>query len=181
MPTKILYNSTDISRTIKRLSREIIEKNKGLNGVCLVGIQTKGVPLAKRLQRAIYESEGIAVDTGSINVSLHRDDLVTEYFIPDVQPNDLEFSLKGKTIVLCDDVLYTGRTVRAAIDAIFEITRPGKIQLLVLCDRGGHEVPVRADFVGKNIPASSRETVRVVLSDNSDEDRIEIGLKGERV
>ena len=178
MANKVIYTDEDIKRTIKRLSREIAERNGGLKNVCLIGIQTNGVYIAERLKKELLINEGTNVETGSLNIALYRDDLITDYFVPEVKESIINFSLDKKIIILCDDVLYTGRTVRAAIDAIFEIGRPTKIELLVLCDRGHRELPVRADFVGKNIPTSAKEEVVVYLSEKTGIDKIELTNNG---
>jgi len=174
MANKVIYSSEDIKRTLQRLSHEIVEKNGGLKNVCLLGIQTKGVFIAERIKKELLLNEKLEVETGSLNISIYRDDLISGYFVPEVKESIINFSLDNKIIILCDDVLYTGRTVRAAIDAIFEIGRPQKIELLVLCDRGHRELPVHADFIGKNIPTSLKEEVIVSLTEIDAIDKIEL-------
>jgi pyrimidine operon attenuation protein/uracil phosphoribosyltransferase len=174
MANKVIYNEDDIKRTLKRLSREVVERNGGLKNVCLLGIQTNGVFIAERIKKELLLNEKINVETGSLDIAMYRDDLITGYFVPEVKESIINFSLDNKIIILCDDVLYTGRTVRAAIDAIFELGRPQKIELLVLCDRGHRELPVRADFIGKNIPTSLKEEVVVYLTEKQGIDKIEL-------
>lgn len=157
-----LLDSAAVERTIIRMAHQIVEKN-GDAPVCLVGIKTRGVPLARRLQKAILDITGREPMLGSLDITLYRDDLSTERDFASVQGADIPFPVRGQIVVLCDDVLYTGRTARAAIEAVFEAGRPAKLQLCVLCDRGHRELPIRADFVGKNIPTSKNEVVAVRL------------------
>ena len=162
---RILMDSAAIGRTLTRLSHEVVEKNKGTDGVCLLGVKRRGEILARRICALIEKSYGEKLPVDGIDIGLYRDDLVSGYFVPDASVNRLGFSVDGKKVVLCDDVLHTGRTVRAAIEAIFDLGRPAAVQLLVLVDRGGKEMPVCADFVGKNIPSSSDESIDVMLAE----------------
>ncbi|KAF0197996.1 MAG: pyrimidine operon attenuation protein / uracil phosphoribosyltransferase [Bacillota bacterium] len=153
-----------MERAITRIAHEIIERNKGVSNLMLLGIKRRGVPLANRLRDAILRIEGALVEVGVIDITLYRDDLSAEREQPLVQPGNLS-SVAGKTVVLVDDVLYTGRTVRAALDAIVDNGRPTNIQLAVLVDRGHRELPIRADYVGKNIPTSRRELIAVEVDE----------------
>lgn len=150
-----------IQRAITRISHEIIEKNKGTENIVLVGIKTRGVPLAKKIAKKIEEIEEKAVSVGEVDITLYRDDLTEKFADPVVNSTTVDFDINGKVIVLVDDVLFTGRTVRAAMDAVMDLGRPKSIQLAVLIDRGHRELPIRADYVGKNVPTSSTELVNV--------------------
>jgi len=153
-----------IKRAITRVAHEIIEKNKGTQGLQLVGIRTRGVPLAERLAAEIEKIEGAKVPVGVLDITLYRDDLSSLSYQPIVHQTQLAKDITNAKIVLVDDVLYTGRTVRAALDALVDFGRPKVIQLAVLIDRGHRELPIRADYVGKNVPTSARETVSVQLN-----------------
>ena len=159
----VLMDAEGIRRALTRISHEIVEKNKGVDGVLLVGIRTRGVPIAERLADSIGQIEGKRPPVGVLDITLYRDDLSTLSYQPIVRPTELPVDITGKTIVLVDDVLYTGRTIRAALDAVIDMGRPKAIQLAVLIDRGHRELPIRADFVGKNVPTSSREVVSVQI------------------
>ncbi len=154
-----------MGRAITRISHEIIEKNKGIEDVVLVGIKRRGVPLAKKIAEKIFEIEGGNVSVGVIDITLYRDDLTTKDHKAQVKGHDIPFTLEGKIVVLVDDVLYTGRTVRAALDALTDIGRAQTIQLAVLVDRGHRELPIRADYVGKNVPTSKKEIISVKLEE----------------
>lgn len=160
-----------INRAITRLSHEIIEKNKGVQNVVLIGIHTRGVPLAKKIANRIKEIENAEILVGSLDITLYRDDLSRINENPVVSGTNIEFDVNNKNVVLVDDVIYTGRTVRAALDAIIDIGRPNNIQLAVLIDRGHREFPIRADYVGKNVPTSKKELISVHVDeiDNDNE------------
>ena len=160
-----------IRRAITRISHEIVEKNKGTENLVLIGIRTRGVPLAERIQARILEFEKVKLPLGILDITLYRDDLSMIDVQPVVHETKVPFSIEGKTVILVDDVLFTGRTARAALDALIDLGRPQRIQLAVLIDRGHRELPIRADYVGKNVPTSRREIVSVCLSeiDNSEE------------
>ena len=158
-----LMDEKAIARAITRISHEIIEKNKGIEDIVLIGIKTRGVPLSRRIAKKIEEIEGIKVKTGEVDITLYRDDLTTENVDPIINGSNIEFEIDNKTVILIDDVLYTGRTVRAALDAIMDVGRPKIIQLGVLVDRGHRELPIRADYVGKNVPTSKNEIISVKL------------------
>lgn len=160
-PKTQIMNEIQVSRSITRIAHEIIERNHGLDNVCLVGIRTRGEPLSHMIAEALMSVEGVQPPVGSVDISFYRDDLTHVSAEPMVNRTEIPFDIAGKTVVLVDDVLYTGRTVRAAIDALMHAGRARCIQLAVLVDRGHRELPIRADFVGKNIPTSQREFVRV--------------------
>jgi len=164
----VLMDNESIRRALTRISHEIVEKNKGVDNIVLVGIRTRGVPIAERLADNIEMIEGKKPPVGVLDITLYRDDLSTLGYQPIVRPTELPVDITGKTVVLVDDVLYTGRTIRAALDAVIDNGRPKTIQLAVLIDRGHRELPIRADFVGKNVPTSSREVISVQLK-NTDE------------
>ena len=169
--SSVLLNEKDISRAITRITHEILEKNKGAENVAIVGIRTRGVTLAKRIHKKINEIEGIEVDFGVLDITLYRDDLAIGKQNPTVEKTHLPFHLEGKNIILIDDVLFTGRTIRAAIDALIDFGRPDTVQLGVLIDRGHRELPIRPDYVGKNIPTAkpNRVQVRMLEDDSIDE------------
>ena len=162
------------SRMIERLAHDIVEKNKGTENLCLVGIRTRGVYLAERIARAIERFENVTLPQGVLDITFYRDDLDTLEKVPEIKGSDLPFSLQGKTVVLIDDVLYTGRTVRAAVETIMNHGRPQKIQLLVLVDRGHRELPVSANYVGKNLPTAKSEKVKVYFAECEGRDGVEI-------
>ncbi len=168
-----IMDSTQIDRALSRIAHEIVEKN-GPDAAALVGIRTRGVPLAERLAAKIKAFEGIEVPHGTVDVTLYRDDLSQIAANPVVQATELPFALDGYHVVLVDDVLFTGRTVRAAMDALIDFGRPRTIQLAVLVDRGHRELPIRADFVGKNVPTSKREVIKVACAEIDGEDRVSI-------
>jgi pyrimidine operon attenuation protein/uracil phosphoribosyltransferase len=161
----------DVDRAIRRIAHEILERNRGAEHVVLLGIPTRGVPLAERLGKAMTEIEGGAVDVGSLDIGLYRDDLDTRPKTR-IGTTTVPGPIDGTTVVLVDDVLYTGRTIRAALDAIVDLGRPQRVQLAVLADRGHRELPIRPDYVGKNLPTSSTERVTVRLSGQDDEDGV---------
>ena len=152
----VLMDEQGVRRALTRISHEIVEKNKGVEDIVLVGIRTRGVPIAKRLADMIEQIEGVRPPVGILDITLYRDDLSTLSYQPIVRPTTMPVDIDRKVIVLVDDVLYTGRTIRAALDAIMDMGRPQSIKLAVLVDRGHRELPIRADFVGKNVPTASR-------------------------
>lgn len=162
-----------IKRALTRITYEIIEKNKGIEDLILVGIKTRGVHLAKRIAQRIHQLEGADVPVGELDISLYRDDLDEEANpTPALNDSSLPVSIEGKKVVVVDDVLYTGRTIRAALDALIDLGRPKRIFLAVLIDRGHRELPIRADFVGKNVPTSQEETINVSLKEIDDKDHV---------
>lgn len=170
--TSIILNANDISRAINRIAHEILEKNQGATNVALVGIRTRGVSLANRLRKKINEIENTQVQMGTLDITLYRDDLGTGKINPELKKTEINFPLEGMNVVLCDDVLFTGRTIRAAIDALMDFGRPATVQLAVLIDRGHRELPIRPDFVGKNIPTAKSNRVQVHLKENDDKDQV---------
>ena len=164
------------SRTLTRIAHEILERNRGTEDLALVGIRTRGVPIARRLARALAEIAGDEVQTGALDITLYRDDLMRHAMAaqPVVRSTEIPFSIDDKRILLVDDVLYTGRTIRAALDALIEFGRPKSIQLVVLVDRGHRELPIKADYVGKNLPTSPSESVQVHLMEIDGRDAVEI-------
>jgi len=158
-----IMDEEKIRRSLVRIAHEIIEKNKGTENLALIGIRRRGVPLAERLASIIKDIEGVNVPVGMLDITLYRDDLTSLAQQPQVHKTEINFSVIDKTIVLVDDVLYTGRTARAALDAIIDLGRPRSIQLAILIDRGHRELPIRADYVGKNVPTSKREVIEVRL------------------
>ena len=169
-----LMDEKAIGRAITRISHEIIERNKGIEDVVLVGIKTRGVPIADRIGKKIQQIEGASVNTGDVDITLYRDDLKKIDVDPVINGSNVQFSIDDKIVILVDDVLYTGRTVRSALDAIIDIGRPKAIQLAVLVDRGHRELPIRADYVGKNVPTSKGEIISVKLSEIDGEDSVTI-------
>lgn len=171
----VIMDSKAIRRALVRIAHEIIEKNKGVEDVVIVGIRTRGVPLAQRIAAEINAIENCEMTVGMLDITLYRDDLSTLGYNPVVHGTDINFDLSGKHVVLVDDVLYTGRTIRAALDAVIDMGRPKTIQLAVLVDRGHKELPIRADYVGKNVPTSQKETIEVVLNEIDGTDEVYIG------
>ena len=169
-----LMDEKAIGRAITRISHEIIERNKGIEDVVLVGIKTRGVPIADRIGKKIQQIEGASVNTGEVDITLYRDDLKKIDVDPVINGSNVQFSIDDKIVILVGDVLYTGRTVRSALDAIIDIGRPKAIQLAVLVDRGHRELPIRADYVGKNVPTSKGEIISVKLSEIDGEDSVTI-------
>lgn len=172
MKERILLNEDDISRIIKRLSHEIVEKNSSVEEIVLVGIKTRGVFLAKRIKEKLKEIEGINVAVETLDITFYRDDLEKVNVDPLVKNINFKLDLTNKIVIIVDDVLYTGRTVRAAIDAIMDNARPKAIRLCILVDRGHRELPIRADYVGKNIPTSIKENIKVQLSEVDSIDKV---------
>jgi pyrimidine operon attenuation protein/uracil phosphoribosyltransferase len=170
MPKEIL-DSTDITRAIRRMAHEIIEKNKGTEHLCLVGIQKGGVTLAKKLAAQIESIEQSIIEVGMLDISFYRDDIHTKDEQPVVKRTEIPCNIDNKTVVLVDDVLFTGRSIRAAMDALIDYGRPAYIQLAVLIDRGHRELPIRADYAGKNIPTSFNDLIEVTLEDNGKNDK----------
>lgn len=162
---KILMDEIAIRRALTRIAHEIIEKNKGVDNVALIGIRRRGGPLAVRLAKRIEEIEGVKVPVGILDITLYRDDLTTLAAQPQVHRTEVFFNINDLNIILVDDVMYTGRTVRAAMDALIDLGRPRSIQLAVLVDRGHRELPVRADFIGKNVPTSHNEVISVLVQE----------------
>ena len=174
MAKKIVMTPEDIRRTLARIAHEIIERNKNIDHLILVGVHTRGVPLARRLATNIEDFEESKIPVGALDISLHRDDLSSLEVQPIVKGTDIHTSIDGKSVVLVDDVLYTGRSTRAAMDALIDLGRPRSIQLAVLIDRGHRELPIRADYVGKNIPSARHEEIQVRLVETDGIDEVDI-------
>jgi pyrimidine operon attenuation protein / uracil phosphoribosyltransferase len=171
MPKELL-DKKDIERAVTRMAHEIIEKNKGIKELCLVGIQRGGVHIANRISVKLREIEGSGIPVGTLDIALYRDDINIKKEQPVVRRTQVPCEIENRKVVLVDDVLFTGRSIRAAMDAIMDLGRPSAIQLAVLVDRGHRELPIKADFVGKNIPTSMDETVTVQLAEDGTEDRV---------
>jgi pyrimidine operon attenuation protein/uracil phosphoribosyltransferase len=172
----IVMDADRIARSLARIAHEILERNRGIDELALVGIRTRGVPIARRIAQAIRDINGHDVPTGSLDITLYRDDLMRHPVGPQpvVRRTEIPFSIDDKRILLVDDVLYTGRTIRAALDALIDFGRPKSIQLVVLVDRGHRELPIKADYVGKNLPTSLSQSVQVRLTDVDGRDEVEI-------
>jgi len=175
---RVLLDEDALGRTLQRIAHELIERNRDLERVALVGIHTRGVPLAQRLRRLIDEFAGVELDLGTVDITFYRDDVQVRgreaplHPQPIVRDTKLDFPLEGRTIVLVDDVLYTGRTIRAAIEALFDYGRPARVQLAVVADRGHRELPIRPDYVGKNLPTARDERVQVHLVEVDEVDEV---------
>lgn len=177
MQERVILDDAAINRALTRISHEILEKNKGTKDIVLIGIRTRGIYLAKRLAEKIKEIEGIEIPLGELDITLYRDDLSEKDTQPLVQGSSIPFEVSNKKIVLVDDVLYTGRTVRAALDALIDIGRPQLIQLAVLIDRGHRELPIRPDYVGKNVPTAKEELISVQLQEVDNKEQVIIQQK----
>jgi len=181
---RVLLDAEQVGRTLSRIAHEIIERNDDLESVALVGIHTRGVPLAQRLRRLVEERSGVELELGQLDITFHRDDVhvrsgsAPRRAQPVVRDTRLEFELEGRTVILVDDVLYTGRTIRAAIDALIEYGRPDRVQLAVLADRGHRELPIRPDYVGKNLPTARGDRVHVELNEIDEIDRVVLVAEG---
>lgn len=172
----VVLDADRMARSLARIAHEILERNRGIDEIAFVGIRTRGVPLARRIARFIQDISGHEVPTGSLDITLYRDDLMRTPVGPQpvVRRTEIPFSIDDKRILLVDDVLYTGRTIRAALDALIDFGRPKAIQLVVLVDRGHRELPIKADYVGKNVPTSAFESVQVHLTEIDGRDEVEI-------
>jgi pyrimidine operon attenuation protein / uracil phosphoribosyltransferase len=167
-----LMSASEIERTLVRLAHQIVEKSNGSVDLALIGIKRRGIPLAERLGKLIAGIEKHPVDTGTLDIQFYRDDLSTTGHRPTVTPGAIGFDVEGRDVVLCDDVLYTGRTIRAALDALFDHGRPRRVQLAVLIDRGHRELPIEATYVGKTVPTSSREIIEVKLHEVDNDEQV---------
>ena len=165
-------SASEIERTLVRLAHEIVEKNNGVENLTLVGIKRRGVPLAARLGKLIQQIEKKPVAVGTLDITLYRDDLSTVAPQPLLKKTEIEFELQGRGVVLCDDVLYTGRTVRAALDGLIDLGRPRAVRLAVLIDRGHREIPIEANYVGKSVPTAAREVIKVMFSETDGADEV---------
>ena len=169
-----LMSASEMERTLVRLAHEIVEKSNGSTDLALVGIKRRGIPLAERLGKLIAGIEKHPVDTGMLDIKFYRDDLSTAGTRPIVTPGAIGFDVEGRDVVLCDDVLYTGRTVRAALDALFDHGRPRRVQLAVLIDRGHRELPVEATYIGRRVPTSSREIIEVKFREVDNDEQVQL-------
>ena len=174
---RLVMESGDMARAMSRIAHEILERNKGVKDLGLVGIRTGGVHLAHRLVRRIQDIEGVTVPIGELDITLYRDDLSLRKEQPVLRKTSVPFDISGKIIVLVDDVLFTGRTIRAAMDGLIDLGRPAEIQLAVMVDRGHRQLPIKATYIGKNIPTSRDENIQVMLEEAGEDDRVVI-LKG---
>jgi len=172
----LVMQADGIRRALVRIAHEIVERNGGVGGVALVGIRRRGVPIAQRLARSLLEITGSDVPTGALDITLYRDDLMRQAVGPQpvLRRTEIPFSIDERRILLVDDVLYTGRTIRAALDALIDFGRPRSIQLVVMVDRGHRELPIKADYVGKNVPTSARQSVQVKLAEEDGVDEVAI-------
>ena len=172
----VVLDADRMARSLARIAHEILERNRGLDEIAFVGIRTRGVPLARRIAKSIQDISGHEVPTGALDITLYRDDLMRTPVGPQplVRKTESPFSIDDKRILLVDDVLYTGRTIRAALDALIDFGRPREIQLVVLVDRGHRELPIKADYVGKNLPTSAAQSVQVHLTDIDGRDEVEV-------
>jgi pyrimidine operon attenuation protein/uracil phosphoribosyltransferase len=170
-----LLDAAEIRRAVTRIAHEVLERNKGAGGLVLVGIAARGDDLARRLAAEIERIEGAEVPVGALDISFYRDDIGLRKEAPEVHETRIPFDISGRTVVLVDDVLFTGRTIRAAMDALVDLGRPRAIQLAVLVDRGHRELPIRADYVGKNTPTRAEDLVRVLLEETDGADGVEVG------
>lgn len=168
----IVMNAADINRVVSRMASQIVENNPDLSNVILVGIHRRGVPLAQKLAARIREVDGVSVATGTLDITLYRDDLSTVAEQPVVNSTQLPANITGKTIILVDDVLYTGRTVRAALDELIDFGRPHRVQLAVLIDRGWRELPIQADYIGKYVTTSDKEIIKVMLPEFDEDEKV---------
>ena len=176
----VVMDADRIGRTLTRIAHEIVERNKGTDDLALVGVRTRGVPIARRIARTLREITGQDIPTGSLDITLYRDDLMRHAVGPQplVRKTDIQFSIDNRKILLVDDVLYTGRTTRTALDALIDYGRPKAIQLIVLVDRGHRELPIKADYVGKNLPTAPEESVQVRLLEIDGEDEVVLETGG---
>ena len=171
----VLMDADGVRRALTRIAHEIVERNKGVENILLVGIRTRGVPLAERVADEIEKIESVRPPVGVLDITLYRDDLSMMDYQPVVRPTEMPVDIGGRTIVLVDDVLFTGRTIRSALDALIDMGRPRSIQLAVLVDRGHRELPIRADYVGKNVPTAAREFVSVQLAELDEAEKVILG------
>jgi pyrimidine operon attenuation protein / uracil phosphoribosyltransferase len=174
MPERVLMTAEDLRRAIVRIAHEIVEAHRGSHDLVLIGMRTRGVPIARRLANIIEEVEGAQVAVGSLDIGLYRDDLPSRGVAVQIAPSEIPTDINGKRVVLVDDVLYTGRSIRAALDAVMDFGRPQRIQLAILVDRGHRELPIRPDYVGKNVPTARNDDIQVRLTERDGRDEVAI-------
>lgn len=174
IPKAIILSADEMRRAMTRIAHEIVERNKGADNLAIIGVHTRGIPLAERLAAKLRELEGVDVPCGMVDITLYRDDLSEVAQQPIIRETQVPFDLRNRRVILVDDVLYTGRTVRSALDALIDLGRPEGIQLAVLIDRGHRELPIRADYVGKNLPTGKHEIVKVKLKESDGIDIVEL-------
>lgn len=172
LTSSVVLSAADIARGISRIAHEILEKNRGAENLVLIGIRSRGVTVAQRLKARIQDIEQVSVPQGILDITLYRDDVRSGKANPELKKTEIPFSIEEKDVILCDDVLFTGRTIRAAIDALMDFGRPASVQLAVLVDRGHRELPIRPDYVGKNIPTSKTMRIQVSLREDDGEDMV---------
>ncbi len=175
-----IMNAADVKRAVGRMAVEIVERNRGTEDMVIIGIQKRGVLLARAIANAIYDAEGIKLPLGSLDITFYRDDLTRLSEHPTIVGNDIAFSVEDKRIILVDDVLYTGRSIRAAIGELFDMGRPAKVELAILIDRGHREVPIRADYIGREVPTANNERINMETDENGDIVRVSIAVKEEK-
>ena len=180
MYKKEVVDEVTMKRALTRITYEIIERNKGVQDIVLIGIKTRGIFIAQRIAERLKQLEHIEVPVGELDITLYRDDVKVSEAEPELHSSDIPFSIEGKEVILVDDVLFTGRTIRAALDAVIDLGRPNRISLAVLVDRGHRELPIRADYVGKNIPTALTEELVVEMEENDGQDRILIQKEDEK-
>lgn len=174
MSERMILTGPDLRRALARIAHEIVERNRGVEGLVIVGMRTRGAPLARRLAAILQEMENVSIPLGELDITLYRDDLARRRLQPRIGPSDVPVSLSDRTVILVDDVIFTGRSVRAALDAIMDYGRPSSVQLAVLIDRGHRELPIRPDYVGKNVPTALDEEVQVRLEETDGADDVVI-------
>lgn len=174
MTERMILTGPDLRRALARIAHEIVERNRGVEGLVIVGMRTRGAPLARRLAAILQEMENVSIPLGELDITLYRDDLARRRLQPRIGPSDVPVSLSDRTVILVDDVIFTGRSVRAALDAIMDYGRPSSVQLAVLIDRGHRELPIRPDYVGKNVPTALDEEVQVRLEETDGADDVVI-------
>lgn len=172
--TKVIIDDAGFKRTVNRLAHEVVEKNKGADNLAIVGIRTRGDYLARRIAKKIEEIEGKSLQVGTLDITMYRDDLRGRLDQPHLKSTEILFDITGKVVILVDDVLFTGRTIRAALNALMDLGRPALIELLVLVDRGHRELPIKADFIGKNIPTSLKQEIKVYMTEIDSEDAVNV-------
>jgi len=181
LPERLILSAADVQRALARIAHEIVERNRGVETLVLLGIRSRGAPLAQRLRAKLLDLEGVEVPLGELDITLYRDDLADRRLAGQIGPSLVPVSLSGRRVILVDDVVFTGRSVRAALDAIMDYGRPSSVQLAVLIDRGHRELPIRPDYVGKNVPTARDEDVRVRLAETDGADEVVISRSNDAI